>query len=579
MSDIAAPNTGRGRADRLLLRAAWHGGPSMAVLAVTGLAFAAALTAMPAVLGKTLDSIVGGGASRTWALWFGLLIALLVACHALDDIAAGAARARSTAWLRRTMLTQVLGLGVRGGERFTSGDVAGRIVGNASEAGRVGPDMVHAVVEAIPAVGGIVALGVIDPWLCLTVLVGLPLLVFFLRAFLRDASDLADRYFAVQGSIAARLMDALSGARTIAAAGTLRREAERVIAPLSELHRHGASTWRVVGRMTAQQALLVPLLEIGVLAVAGAELARGRITPGGMLAAAQYATLATGLGVVLPAVSALTRARGGAGRAHEVLSESTTHYGTATLPPGSGRLEFRDVTARMNGRVTLDHVDLSVPAGALVAIVGRSGSGKSLLGALAGRLVDPDEGDILLDGVSLRQLDHSELRRQVSYGFERPVLAGETLAEAIALGVSTPSECEIVAAAEAARADEFIRRLPRGYDTPLTETPLSGGEAQRVGLARAFAHAGRVLVLDDVAASLDTVTEYHVSQVLTGALANQTRLIVAHRASTAARSDLVVWLDAGRVKAVAPHVDLWRRGDYRAMFEPDNGDLPAEDAS
>ena len=125
----------------------------------------------------------------------------------------------------------------------------------------------------------------------------------------------------------------------------------------------------------------------------------------------------------------------------------------------------------------------------------------------------------------------------------------------------------VVAAARAARADDFIRRLPDAYATPLDEAPMSGGEAQRLGLARTFAHAGRVVVLDDVAASLDTVTEHHIGQVLTGALADRTRLIVAHRASTAARADAVVWLDEGRVRAMAPHAELWEDPEYRALFE------------
>jgi ATP-binding cassette, subfamily B, bacterial len=110
--------------------------------------------------------------------------------------------------------------------------------------------------------------------------------------------------------------------------------------------------------------------------------------------------------------------------------------------------------------------------------------------------------------------------------------------------------------------------MPAGYQTPLAKTPMSGGEIQRLGLARAFAHAGRVLVLDDVAASLDTVTEHHILQVLTGALANRTRLIVAHRVSTAAHADLVVWLNNGKVRSVAPHHQLWIQPCYRAVFDP-----------
>jgi ATP-binding cassette subfamily B protein len=235
------------------------------------------------------------------------------------------------------------------------------------------------------------------------------------------------------------------------------------------------------------------------------------------------------------------------------------------------------VTVRGTGGAVLQDLDLTVPGGAQVAIVGRSGSGKTLLAALAGRLLDPDKGDVLLDGVPLRLLDRGELRRAVAYGFERPVLLGETFADAIGFGQRSVPADEVTAQAAAARADAFIRRMPEGYRTRLTDAPISGGEAQRVGLARAFAQAGRVLILDDVAASLDTVTEHHISQVLTGALADRTRLIVTHRASTAARAELVVWLADGGVRGRGTHRELWADPEYRAAFHavpPSDAELP-----
>jgi ATP-binding cassette subfamily B protein len=192
-----------------------------------------------------------------------------------------------------------------------------------------------------------------------------------------------------------------------------------------------------------------------------------------------------------------------------------------------------------------------------------------------GRLIDPDEGDVLLDGAPLRELAHSELRRAVGYGFARPALFGETVADAIAFGHDEPTADEVATAARSARAEPFIRLLPAGIATPLAQAPMSGGEIQRIGLARTFAHAGRVVVLDDVAASLDTVTEHHISQVLTGALADRTRVIVAHRASTVARVDTVIWLERGRLHAMAQHHELWRRPAYRALFEPDDASGPA----
>jgi ATP-binding cassette subfamily B protein len=220
------------------------------------------------------------------------------------------------------------------------------------------------------------------------------------------------------------------------------------------------------------------------------------------------------------------------------------------------------VTVREGDVELLDDVDLRLPGGSTVAVVGRSGAGKSVLAALAARLRDPDEGQILLDDVPLQELSHDALRTSVGCAFERPVLVGRTVGDAIGFG---RDDEQVRAAAKANHADEFIERLPRGYDTPLAEAPLSGGEAQRLGLARAW-HAERALVLDDATSSLDMVTEMQISRALTEDPRRRTRVIVTHRTSTAARADLVVWLDAGRVQAVGTHDELCDNSSYRQVF-------------
>jgi ATP-binding cassette subfamily B protein len=532
---------------------------------LTALATAAAELALPAVVGSAVDAVIDGRSAGSLVLICGVLIALLVTCDALDDFAAGAAIARSTAHLRHRLLAHVLALGSR--PVHPPGEISARLVGNAAEAARVAPDVVRSVAGLVPALGGIVALAIIDPLLCATFVAGLPVFMLALRIFVRDASQIATRYLAAQGMIAGRLLDALGGARTIAAAGTTGLEARRVLGPLPELHRQGVAMWRAQMRITAQDVVLVALLEIAVLAVAGALLARHRISPGELIAASQYVLLASGIGGAVTGITRLVRSRAAAARIAEILDEPPVRYGTAAPPPGRGLVAFRGVTVRSEDRTVLAGIDLVVPAGALVAVVGRSGSGKSMLAALAGRLVDPDEGEVLLDGVALAELSRAALRREVGYGFERPALIGETLADAIAWGTEAPPRHEVVAAAIAARADDFIRHMPDGYGTRLADAPMSGGEVQRVGLARTFAHARRVIVLDDVAASLDTVTEHHIGAVLTGALAGRTRIIVAQRASTAARADTVVWLQDGGIRAHAAHAKLWLDPDYRALFE------------
>jgi ATP-binding cassette subfamily B protein len=562
----------RRAADSLLLRVSRQGGAPVALLVITTLVLAGAQLALPYVFGRTLDTLIQRESADTWLLATGLLVALLVLVDALDDLVSGAAIARSTAWLRHTLLRHVLAVGPGPRDRAEQGGLSSRLVANAADAGRVAPDLVRAGISILPSVGGTVALALIDPLLCLTFLAGMPIFLLVLRTFARDASGQASRYLETQGTIASRLVEALSGSRTIAAAGTQERETERILRPLGELHRHGIGMWRAQTRITAQDAVLISLLEIAVLAVAGALLAADRITPGQMVAAGQYVVLAATLSAAVGFIDRLVRCRAAAQRINEVLEKPAVRYGRAKLPVGSGQLEFRGVSALSGDRPVLRGVDLVLPAGCLAAVVGASGSGKSLFAALAGRLVDPDEGDILLDGVPLRDLSHTELRRSVGYGFERPVLIGETLDDVIAFGERMPSPEEVVTAAQAARADEFIRRMPHGYGTALADAPMSGGEVQRVGLARAFVVRRRLMVLDDVAASLDSVTEHHISQVLTGQLGNRTRIVVAHRASTASRADLVVWLDGGTVRAAASHVELWQDPEYRSLFAPDEPD-------
>jgi len=565
----AAPPRAYRAADQLLMRAGRQGGAWVIVVALSVFATTGVALAFPTVIGHAVDGVVNDGTARPWLAWSAVLVALLVAGSALDLFASGAATARSTAWLRQTVLRHGLALGAPRVARLGPGEMATRIVANASEAGRVAPAVVGVGASLITGVGGTVALALIHPWLCATFVSGIPLLLLVVRTFARDASAVTTRYLTVQGRMAERLSGAISGARTIAAAGTLQREVDRSLEPLPELRRHGMDMWRVNMRITAQDALLVMMLEIAVVAVAGVLLARDQITAGEMLAAAQYVLVAASLASLAGLVGRLTRARAAAQRLVEILDQAPVQYGSAVLPAGRGRLELRGVTVRSGDEIVLDRLDLVVPAGALIAVVGRSGSGKSLLAALVGRLVDPDEGEVLLDGAPLRQLERHELRRAVGYGFSRPALFGDTVGDAIAFGNDTPSAEQVEDAARAARADHFIRLLPQGYDTPLTRAPMSGGEVQRVGLARTFAHAGRVVVLDDVAASLDTVTEHHVSRVLTGALADRTRMIVAHRASTAARADTVLWLDRGHIRAMAPHRELWQNPEYRDLFEPD----------
>ncbi|MFF9864517.1 ABC transporter ATP-binding protein [Streptomyces sp. NPDC013953] len=567
-------------ADRVLLAAARHSaGPAAAILACS-LASAAATLAEPAVLGRTLDLLLARdpGAPR----WVALSAVLITADLLLDAAVAlltGVTNARTTAWLRTRSLDRLLRAAPHHAARFPPGDLATRLTANATEAGTVPATAASAVASVLPPLGALVALFLIDWRTAAAFLTGVPLLLLLLRAFAAHSSESVARYQAVQAGIADRLVEALAGARTVAAAGTAAHERRRILAALPDLAAEGRAMWLVYGRAVARSGVLMPLLVCLVLAVGGLRLASGAIGVGELLAASRYAALAAGVGAVAGLLGALVRGRGAARRTAEPMGLPAPALGDRQdrdLPAdGPGTLELRGVTVERDGKAVLHGVDLVVPGGTRAAVVGRSGSGKSLLAAVAGRLTDPDEGSVLLDGVPLHRLARHRLRCEVGYAFARPALFGTTVGAALAFGAHTPTGPAVRAAARAAGADGFVGRLPDGYATPLKEAPLSGGELQRLGLARAFAHAGRLLILDDATSSLDTLTEREVERALAREVRPGTRLVIAHRLSSAARADLVIWLDEGRVRATGPHAELWRDPAYRAVFAAAaDGDAP-----
>ncbi|MEV2275744.1 ABC transporter ATP-binding protein [Nocardiopsis sp. NPDC049922] len=555
-------------ADALLARVTRASAGRTVGILICAAAAAAASLALPAVLGRALDLLLNGhpDAGRVMAA----AVALTAAEVALDAAVAlltGTVGARSTAWLRLRTVRRLLAAAPHSVSRFSPGDVATRLSAQATEAGAAPAGAAQIIAAVLAPTGALVALFLIDPWTGLAFVLGLPLLVLLLRSFARHSSDSVSRYQRTQSVIATRLTDALGGARAIAAAGTVDEERARVLRPLDELGVAGRRMWSVHGSAMARSAVLMPLLITAVLAVGGLGLADGRISVGDLLAVSRYAALAAGLGAVAGPLGALVRGRTAARRVNELLAVPPLTHGREDLPPdGPGALELSGVGVKRDGVWVLRDVDLRVPGGRTVAVVGRSGSGKSTLGAVAGRLTAPDEGEVRLDGVPLDAVAADVLRREVGYAFERPSLQGVTVEDAIAAGVETVPGERVRSAARAAGADGFVRALPRGYGTPLDEAPLSGGELQRVGLARAFAHAGRLMILDDATSSLDTATERQVDRALAREVRPGTRVVIAHRLSTATRADLVVWLDGGRVRAVRTHDELWRDPDYRAVF-------------
>lgn len=556
--------------------------------AATGLALltlvqVASIVLTPNAVGAAIDAAVGGVRGSVGAagltpavLWLAALLVVTTLAMGANDLVAAYLGSSLTARLRHRIAGQVLALGLAGQRRFPAGDVLTRLTDNAANPAGFLPLLFSAVATLITTLGAVVALALIDWRLAATFLLGVPFGVLLLRRFVVRASEPMTRYQRLQAAIMTRLLDAHRGARTISAAGTVERDVARVLEPLGELHDNGTRIWAAQRRASAQLSLLAPMLQVAVLAVGGYAVTTQAISPGQLVAAAGYAGMALGAIGLFDTAATLLTCQIGAGRVGELLEcapEVTSPSRPKALPPqGRGRWELRAVTVRRGGRTILDNLDLTVPAGATVALVGRSGVGKSVLANLAGRLLDPDSGSVRLDGVEEAEVALPELRRAVAYAFERPAALGVTVADTIAYGREGTTRQEIEGAAAVAEADRFIRLLPDSYGTDLARAPMSGGELQRLGLARAALGAARLVVLDDATSSLDTATEAKVSEALRVVLAGRTSVVVAHRAGTAGRADLVAWLDEGRIRALAPHATLWSDPGYRAVFAAEEVD-------
>ncbi|HEX9889847.1 MAG TPA: ABC transporter ATP-binding protein, partial [Nitriliruptorales bacterium] len=387
--------------------------------------------ALPELVGRTLDATVAG--EVTWHLWATVtVIVVSVVTSLFDPPLLASVQAGGAMSLTRDLVRHCLRLGIPGRRPFEHGDLLNRAAGDVPAAVRYTTTRLELTVQAMIAVGSAIGLALVH-WSFLLVLVaGVLVLTSLARRVLARFGDLIAEYRRNVGDLAGRYVDAERGRRTIAASGTLDREVVRVTRPLDELAESGRRLIAMQGRLGAQISALFDLSTVVLVALGGWLLTRSAITPGGIITALAYARFSMGSVIDLFDRGAfqLTASRVSAGRVAEVMrTPVATPPATDPAPPRltpAASVRFEAVTVAGDEQPILDRLDLTVPAGATVALVGRSGAGKSTIAALVGRLLDPDRGTVRIDGVDVRSLDLDVLGGLVTYAFEQPTLLGET---------------------------------------------------------------------------------------------------------------------------------------------------------
>jgi ATP-binding cassette subfamily B protein len=433
-----------------------------------------------------------------------------------------------------------------------------------------------------------VILFTINPKLALITLVPLPFIAWMIhlvRDKLRTGFEKIDR---VWGEVTNVLADTIPGIRVVKAFAQEKREAAR----FREANKHNLA---VNDRLNKIWSLFSPtvsfLTELGLLVIwcfGIWQVSRGEITVGTLSAFIAYSgRFYVRLDSMSRIVSVTQKSASAAKRIFDILDHVSSvpdPVNPVRLDQVRGDIALREVGFRYGNRAVNRGISLNIKAGEMVGLVGHSGSGKSTLVNLICRFYDVAEGAILLDGTDIRSFAVADYRRHIGLVLQEPFLFFGTIAENIAYGKQGATREEIIAAARAAHAHEFILRLPQGYDSMVGERGqgLSGGERQRISIARALLINPPILILDEATSSVDSETEKEIQKALDNLVQGRTTIAIAHRLSTLHRADRLVVLDRGQVVEQGTHDQLMAaEGAYHRLYEaqarnvdqdPDDGD-------
>ncbi len=466
--------------------------------------------------------------------------------------------------LRRTMHERLTGLSFSFHDRAENGQLLSRAIQDVERirflTGRASQRLVEGAFLLVATTAVMVAM---SPALAALSLLLMPLLVWRAVVYGNRIRPLSYRVQQQLAVLTTRVEQNLRGARIVKAFVQERAEIERFREEnlrWFELSRTSARIQSVNGPL---MSLIANLSTVIVVGYGGYLIVQGRVSFGLLVAFLTYlgqlAQPVRMMGQIAPVVG---MAASSGQRVFEVLdarSEVSDRPGARTMPRIEGRVRFENVGFSYTGRQgTLTDISFEARPGLSVALLGETGSGKTTIMNLIPRFYDVTDGRITIDGNDIRDVTVASLRDQIGIVMQEAVLFGTTIRENIALGSANATEEEIIRAAQAAQAHQFITETERGYDTAVGEmgVTLSGGQKQRIAIARALLKNPRILLLDDATSSVDTQTEQSIQAELASLMAGRTSFIIAHRLSTVRTADLIILMEGGRISAIGDHASL-----------------------
>lgn len=483
--------------------------------------------------------------------------------------------------IREQLFSKMIRLPVRYHDENSSGRSLARITNDTVVMGQTLPVIVKNMIQETVTFIGLVGVLFAQSWrLALPLVVIAPVSMLVALKIGHRLRQLSKQGLELTGTLTSLAEEAFSGIRILKIYSREAREDSR----FGTANRHMVRTFVKSGQWASVTSPLIEIVGslgiVGLILYGGHLVVHGMMTPGALLSfVAALMMTYTPLRRMAAANNSFHQLMAGVQRVFETLDldgEEELAQGRKELPRIAISLEFKDVSFRYSGSQdwALAGVNLKIHPGEVVAVVGHSGSGKTTLAHLIPRLYEPTEGHVLIDGIDIREATLQSLRRQIGFVSQETVLFDDTIRNNISYSRTDVTEQQMVAAAVAAYAMEFIGRLPQGFDTLIGENgvTLSGGQRQRLAIARAILRDAPILILDEATSSLDSESEELVQRAIANLLKKRATLVIAHRLSTVRNAHRIVVLDRGRVVGCAPHEELLRSSElygrlYRAQFQ------------